>query len=117
MYVAPSQDVLITLDSGMAVSIRRSGENHPRAIVGNVNHELHLMQLDKGGEPSRSMEIVSPEKTRTSYMTHAGGKLHLILDEDGDGLPDRMIDGGKAYTRVGIEWQEVESQIIKETEP
>jgi hypothetical protein len=107
LSVAPSNDVIINLDDGRAVLIRQNKNDHRMAIVGNLDGKLQVVQLEQGGDTPRSMDLISRDKARFSVKTGSGQALVIILDEDGDGLPDTKIEGGKKFKRANIEWTEI----------
>jgi hypothetical protein len=105
--VAPSNDVIINLDEGRAVQIRQNKPDHRIALVANLDGKLQVIQLEQGGDTPRSMDLISRDKAQFSVTTGSGQTLVMILDEDGDGLPDTKIEGGKKFKRANIEWTEI----------
>ena len=104
--VVQSNDVIITLDEGSGIQVRQNKPDHRIALVGYLDGKLQIVQLEQGGDTPRSMNLVSREKAELSVMTGSGKSRVLILDEDGDGLPDTKIEGNKKFKRVNIEWTE-----------
>jgi hypothetical protein len=107
LTVAPSGDVIITLDNERAVQIRQNKPDRRIALVGNLDGKLTVLQLEKGGDTPRSMDLISRDKAQFSVRNGSGQELVMILDEDGDGLPDLKIEGGKKFKRTNIEWTEI----------
>ena len=107
LRVAISNDVVINLDEGRAVQIRQNKADHRIALVGNLDGKLRVVQLEQGGETPRSMDFISRDKARFSVTTGSGKTLVIILDENGDGLPDTKIEDGKKFRRANIEWTEI----------
>jgi hypothetical protein len=108
LRVAPSNDVIINLDEGRAVQIRQNKPDQRIALVGNLDGKLNILQLEQGGDTPRSMDLISRDKAQFSVTTGSGQSLVMILDEDGDGLPDTKIEGGKKFKRGSIEWIEIQ---------
>jgi hypothetical protein len=108
LRVAASNDVIINLDDGRAVQIRQNKPDHRIVIVANLDSKLQVVQLEQGGDTPRSMDLISRDKAQFSVTSGAGQTLVMILDEDGDGLPDTKIEGGKKFKRANIEWTEIQ---------
>jgi hypothetical protein len=108
LRVAPSNDVIIDLDDGRAVQIRQNKPDHRIALVGNLDGKLQVVQLEQGGDTPRSMVLISRDKVQFSVTTGSGQTLAILFDEDGDGLPDTKIEGGKKFKRANIEWTEIQ---------
>ena len=107
LRVAPSSDVIISLDEGRAVQIRQNKPDHRIALIANLDGKLQIVQLEQGGDTPRSMKLISRDKAEFSVMTGSGQAGVLILDEDGDGIPDTKIEGNKKFKRTNIEWTEI----------
>jgi hypothetical protein len=107
LRVAPSSDVIITLDEGRGVQIRQNKPDHRTALVAYLDGKLQIVQLEQDGDTPRSMNLVSRDKAAFSVMTGSDKSRVLILDEDGDGLPDIKIEGNKKFERANIEWTEI----------
>jgi hypothetical protein len=75
--------------------------------VAYLDDKLQIVQLEQGGDTPRSMNLVSREKAEFSVMTGSDKSRVLLLDEDGDGLPDIKIEGDKRFKRANIEWTEI----------
>ena len=108
LRVAPSNDVIINLDNGCAVQIRQNKPDHRIALVANLDGKLQVVQLEQGGDTPRTMDLISRDKAQFSVTTGSGQTVVMILDEDGDGLPDTKIEGGKKFKRANIEWTEIQ---------
>jgi hypothetical protein len=54
------------------------------------------------------MVLISRDKVQFSVTTGSGQTLAILFDEDGDGLPDTKIEGGKKFKRTNIEWSEIQ---------
>lgn len=102
-----SHDVIINLDDGRAVQIRQNKPDHRTALVGNVDGNLHIVQLEQGGHTPRTMDLISPDKAKFSVVTESSQPPVLIVDEDGDGIPDTKIESNKKFKRGNIEWIEI----------
>ncbi len=107
LRVAPPSDVIITLDKGRGVQIRQNKPDHRTALVAYLDGKLQIVQLENGGEVPRSMNLISRDKAEFSVISGIPESRVLILDEDGDGLPDVKIEGKKKFKRGNIEWIEV----------
>ena len=107
LRVAPPSDVVITLDEGRGVQIRQNKPDHRTALVAYLDGKLQIVQLENGGEVPRSMNLISRDKAEFSVISGNPESRVLILDEDGDGLPDVKIEGKKKFKRGNIEWIEV----------
>src|SRR4029077_8269302 len=107
LRVAPSHDVIITRDEGGSVQIRQNKRDHRTALVAYLDGKLQIVQAEQGGDTSRSMNLISRDKAEFSVMTGSGNSRVLILDEDGDGLPDIKIEGKRKFKRASIEWTEI----------
>ncbi len=107
LRVAPSKDVIITLDEGSGVQIRQNKADPRIALVAYLDGKLQIVQLEQGGDTPRSMNLVTRDKAEFSVLSGSGHSRGLILDEDGDGLPDIKIEGKKKFKRGNIEWIEV----------
>ncbi|HEY5704069.1 MAG TPA: hypothetical protein VIT91_22050 [Chthoniobacterales bacterium] len=106
--MSPSNDVIINLDEGRAVLIRQNKPDRRMALVGHLDGKLQIVQLEQGGKTPRSLDLISKDKAQFSVTTGSGLALVLILDEDGDGLPDTKIEGNKKFKRGNIEWIEIQ---------
>ncbi|MEP6685554.1 MAG: hypothetical protein ABJB22_02150 [Verrucomicrobiota bacterium] len=53
------------------------------------------------------MNLISRDKAEFSVVSGSGSLRTLILDEDGDGLPDIKVEGTKKFKRANIEWTEI----------
>jgi len=103
-----SGNVIVTLDENVAIQVRQNKQDSRIALVGNHDGTLHVLQLEQSGDPTpRSMTLITRDKAEFSTMTGSGTSRVVILDQDGDGLPDLKIEGGKKFRRANIEWKEI----------
>ena len=107
LQVAPSGDVIITLDDKRAVMVRQNKQDTRTALVANLDGGLQVVQLEAGGATPRSMDLIGLDKARFSVMSHVDDIPHLIVDEDGDGLPDLKVSGKKKFRIADITWEEI----------
>jgi len=108
--ISLSENGVITLDEGSAVQIRQNKPDPRIALVAHIDGKLQIVQSEHGehgGEVPRGMTLISRDKAEFSVITGTGMSTVLILDQDGDGLPDLKIEGKKKFKRGNIEWIEI----------
>jgi hypothetical protein len=110
VQVGEGKELILNLDPGSAVQIRQARPDGRIALVANLNGNLEIVQLERGGATPRGLKLVSTDKAEFNVVTGSGDSVVLIVDEDGDGLPDTKIEGKKKYRRAKIEWEEVPRQ-------
>ncbi len=102
--------MIINLDPGSGVQIRQARADGRIALVANLNGNLEIVQLERGGATPRGLKLISTDKAEFNVVTGSGETVVMIVDEDGDGLPDMKIEGKKKYRRTKIDWEEVPRQ-------
>ena len=107
VHVADGKEVIVNLDEGSGIQIRQTKPDGRIALVGNLNGNLEIVQLERGGATPRGLKLVSMDKAEFNVVTGSGENVVMIVDEDGDGLPDTKIEGKKKFRRTKIEWEEI----------
>ncbi len=98
-------DPVLTLEDKKGVAIRQQGGTNT-LLIANLNAGLQVVQTLPGGKTPRSMDVFSEEKARFTVLQHTGEDTLLIIDEDGDGLPDVKVEGKKRFRVKEIIWTE-----------
>jgi len=101
---------IVLLEEGAAITIRQNQKSPRTVLVGNLEGKLSVTQLEDGGHTPHSMDLISPDRTSTCVMRGTGPNLLVILDQDGDGIPDLKVEGSKRFKLSNIEWSEIHHQ-------
>jgi hypothetical protein len=106
---APTNDAgkkaVVTLSAGEAVQVRQAQANPRTLLIANLDGQLQAVQLEAGGDTPRSLYLIDADKAEFTVTSVAARTL--IIDQDGDGLPDLKVEGKKKYKRGKIEWIEL----------
>lgn len=105
--VAETGDVIVTLDRGntISVGIKDSGTRIPVYLLANIEDRLRVVQLNSNGDTPIAWEAYSDDKTEIRFMRDFSPPM--ILDENGNGIPDVKIErGGARYRLQEIRWAE-----------
>ena len=98
-------EVYLALDKDVAVNVyQNKTEDRRFVIVANHGDSLRVLQVEKGGDTPRDLELFSAAKA--SFTVDSGATREprtIIMDQDGDGVPDLKIEGSKKY-KPQIEW-------------
>ena len=105
LRIAPSNEVILTLEKDVAIMVKTPGKDGRMVLVVNIEGVLSVTQLEKGGSTPVSVEFLTPDKAKITI--ERGDLPSLIVDEDGDGLPDIRIDKKGKYRVKNIEWEVV----------
>ena len=99
---------LILLEEGAAITIRQNQKSPRTVLVGNQEGKLSVVQLEGSGDTSHSLDLISSDRASTSVMRGDGQSRLVILDQDGDGIPDLKVEGTKRFKLSAIEWSEIQ---------
>jgi hypothetical protein len=62
------------------------------------------VQIEEGGAFPRSIQVFSSERAELNFYFPEGTGPRIIRDENGDGIPDLKVEGGRRYRIGKIEW-------------
>jgi len=98
---------IILLEEGAAITIRQNQKSPRTVLVGNQEGKLSVVQLEGGGT-THSLDLISSDRASTCVMRGDGQSRLVILDQDGDGIPDLKVEGTKRCKLSAIEWSEIQ---------
>ena len=109
--VADSGDVVVTLKPEASLMVRQFPKGKRFILVGNIDDKLQIQQSENTAS-TRSLDILSPTEARYSSMIQKGNDpkgLVLVIDDNGDGIPDKKVENLKKYRLKNITWEAVSS--------
>ena len=110
LKVADSGDVVVFLSEDQSVIVQQAKKGGSSVIVANLNKTLSTLQLAKGGKTPVGVEYIDESKAKITIMR--GARHSLVVDEEGDGIPDLMIDKSGAYRLKKIEWEKIPKKTV-----
>jgi hypothetical protein len=117
LSISPGGDVVIELAAGRGAIVRQSNNLGLSVGISNPGESLDVTQLTGQGAPF-GITIFSEDRARFTFTRNGltGPDFSLIVDEDGDGIPDLKIENRMKYKMKGIEWERV-LPVMKAAEP
>ena len=101
-------EVYLALDKDVAINVYQNKDAERQfVIVANRGDNLNVVQVKRGGDVPRSLSLFSNGQASFTVETPKGTSPHsLIVDENGDGLPNLKIEGNKRY-KAQVVWTEM----------
>lgn len=109
LKIAPSNDVIITLDKDRAIMVKQAGEAGRIVLVGNMEGIFSALQLEKDGSTPVSVEFLSPDRAKITVTRNEIS--YFIVDVDGDGIPEMKSDKTGRYRLKKIEWEKIKKKV------
>ena len=109
--VSKKSAAFVELGDDADIAIRQAKEGGGYLIVSNVDGVLSVMQIAADGSAPVNVKILGDDKAEISVKRPSVRSkfLPLIIDNDGDGIPDEKVDLNEAgelvrYKLESIKW-------------
>lgn len=113
LKIAPSNEAIMTLEKDRAMMVKQQGEDGRIVIISNLEGVFSVLQLEKDGSMPVSVEFLARNKAK---ITITRGNSYIIIDEDGDGVPEMKSDQTGNYRLKRIEWEKIKRKSASESE-
>ncbi len=108
VLVGKEGNVVVELPEGSAFALRTDRGDSPLALVSNLQGNLGVLNVEDGGHTPRHLELKPGNRASLSFTTTPAPNPTMILDQDGDGIPDIKVENQTQYRMREVIWQEVQ---------